>query len=403
MNHKITTAALLLGSLLTAGTALADCPGPFVRDMKRAYENAKAAESQGKSEDALFFYHGAQGSVCENNNPYEADAAKRAAPLGLALGAAAEKRGDFDKARQLYEAGGHFAAADRAFMQSVRGNAGDPGAYKSARDHFKTRSEDWFVENNAAAIKVTGAYAPDPKLIAEVNAMPARGIEHAFQKEAASFNEDFLRDYVALSQMQPDDPTDADAIQRLANAHQAFRQKWKRDDLVKVSRDALGTLHTWSLTVEDKTLATTTAAKVVQIAEQRATTLRQKYFGSPQLLRDAEDYYYYTASSDSSTAEPKVAAVRAQALKLGDEADAKNRFEIAGAYYDVAGAGDKADAVRERGRQVAMKKMQPAIDQAQKQAAALAKEFGDPAKVAEMQRQAEAARKAMQDQKELGL
>jgi len=25
-------------------TALADCPGPFVRDMKRSYENAKAAD-----------------------------------------------------------------------------------------------------------------------------------------------------------------------------------------------------------------------------------------------------------------------------------------------------------------------------------------------------------------------
>ena len=111
MKHKITSAALGLSALLITGIAFADCPGPFVRDMKRAYENAKAAESAGKKEDALFFYHGAEGSVCENSNPYEADAAKRAAPLGLELGAAAEKRSDFDKARELYEAGGHFAAA----------------------------------------------------------------------------------------------------------------------------------------------------------------------------------------------------------------------------------------------------------------------------------------------------
>jgi hypothetical protein len=45
-----------------------------------------------------------------------------------------------------------------------------------------------------------------------------------------------------------------------------------------------------------------------------------------------------------------------------------------------------------------MKKMQPAIDQARKQADAMQKELSDPAKVAEMQKQAEAARKALQEQ-----
>jgi hypothetical protein len=397
MNHKITTAALLLGALLSAGTAFADCPGPFVRDMKRAYDNAKASESLGKREDALFFYHGAQGSVCENNNPYEADAAKRAAPLGLELGAAAEKRGDFDKARQLYEAGGHFAAADRAFMQSIRPKALEPGAYKSGKDHFYNRTETWFAQNNAAALKVTGAYRPDPKLIAEVDAMPAKGIASAIQNEAANFNEELLRDYVQVAQAQPDDPTDANALQRMISAQQAFTQKWKSNGSVKTSQEALQTLRTWSITVEDKNLAATVAAKVAQISEQRATTLRQKYFGAPQFLRDAMDYYFLPAS-DNSTVEPKVAVVRAQALKLGDEANAKNRYGLAGAYYDVADADDKAEAVRERGRQAAMKKMQPSIDQMRKQADAVAKEFGDPAKVAEMQRQGEVARKAMQEQ-----
>ena len=401
MNHKITTAALLLGALLSAGTAFADCPGPFVRDMKRAYDNAKASESLGKKEDALFFYHGAQGSVCENNNPYEADAAKRAAPLGLELGAAAEKRGDLDKARQLYEAGGHFAAADRVFMQSIRPNANEPGAYKSGKDHFYTRTETWFAQNNAAALKVTGAYTPDPKFIAEINAMPARGIEHALQKEAANFNEELLRDYVQVVQAQPDDPTDAKALQRMISAQQAFSQKWKREGSAKTSQEALQTLRTWSQTVEDKKLAATVAAKVVQISEQRATTLRQKYFGAPQLLREAMDYYYLPAS-DNSTVEPKVAAVRAQALKLGDEANAKDRYGLAGSYYDVADADSKADAVRERGRQVAMKKMQPSIDQMRKQADAVQKEFSDPAKVAEMQKQAQAAQKAIQAQQQAG-
>ncbi len=270
---------------------------------------------------------------------------------------------------------------------------------RSRSSRVRTRAEKvtsiparqgWFIENNAALIKAAGAYKPDAKLIAEVDALPAKGIEHYYKTEAANFNEDYLRDYVQVSQSRPDDATDAAAVQRMIGTQQAFLNKWKRDDYLKTSRDALDTLRSWANVVEDKALSANVSAKVAQISEQHATTLRQKYFGSPQLLDDAMDYYRLPVS-DNSTVEPKVAAVRAQALKLGDEANAKNRYELAGSYYDVADAGDKADAVRERGRQLAMKKMQPQIDQMRKQADAMAKEFSDPAKVAEMQKQAEAA------------
>ena len=42
--------------------------------------------------------------------------------------------------------------------------------------------------------------------------------------------------------------------------------------------------------------------------------------------------------------------------------------------------------------------MQPSIDQARKHAEEMAKEYSDPAKVEAMRKQAEAARKQMQDQ-----
>ena len=397
MNHKIATAALLIGTLLLTGTAFADCPGPFVRDMKRAYENAKAADSQGKKEDALFFYHGAEGSVCENSNPYEADAAKRAAPLGLELGSAAEKRGDFDKARQFYEAGGHFAAADRVFMMGIRPKADEPGSYQSALEHFNNRRENWFIDNNSAALRAAGPYAPDAKLIAEVDAMPAKGIEHVTQKEAANFNEEYLRDLVQTTQARPDDATDASAIQRAISSSQAFAQKWKGVEYVKVSRAALEALRMWGLTVRDPKTAAAVATKVAQLSEQRATTLRQKYFGAPDLLEDAMDYYR-VPGTDNAKAETQVAAVRAQALKLGDEANAKNRYTLAIAYYRTGDADDKANAVEQRRQQSAMQKMQPSIDQMRKQADAMQKQYSDPAKIAEMQRQAEATRKAMQEQ-----
>ena len=90
--------------------------------------------------------------------------------------------------------------------------------------------------------------------------------------------------------------------------------------------------------------------------------------------------------------------MRAQALKLGDEANAKNRYTLATAYYRTADAEDKAKAVEQRQQQRAMQKMQPQIDQMRKQADALQQQYSDPAKVAQMQKQAEAVRKSMQEQ-----
>jgi hypothetical protein len=397
MNRKLSAAAWLLGSLVIAGPSFADCPGPFLRDAKRAYEQAKSAESAGRKEVALYSYKEAQGSVCEGANPYEADAAKRAAPLGLELGSAAEKQGDLDRAFQRYEAGGHYAPADRVLIQIIRANPDSPGAYQRAEGHFRNRAEGWFTENNAVAIKAAGGYSLDPKFIAEVKAMPAKGVERAIQKEAAAFNEQYLKDVVQAAQSGPDDLTDVNAIQRGISAQQAIMQKWKNEDLVKTSREALRTLRSWSYATQDKQLQSRAVTKVAELKELRATTLRQKYSGAPKLLEEAMDYYRITDSDD-----PKVpgqlAAVRSQAMKLGDEANSKQRYSLAIAYYEAADADDKADAIREKQQQLAMQKMQPSIDQARKQAEAMQKEFSDPAKVEAMRKQAEAMQKQMQQQ-----
>jgi hypothetical protein len=398
MNQKLTTAALLFGALLLAGPAFADCPGPFLRDVKRSYENGKAAESRGDKEAALFSYHASFGDVCEGANPYETDAAKRASPIALELGASAEKRGDFAKAAQLYDAGGQFAAADRAYIQAVRAKPDDTFTYQGALEYYRNRAPDSaFASNNASVLKITGAYKQDPKYLAEVNAMPAKAIERATQREAASFNEQYLKDYVQMIQGRGDDPTDANGIQRMIAAQQAFVQKWKTDDLVKEARTALDNLRMWGNTTPDQQAAKAVAAKVSQLAEQHATVLRQKYSGAPKLLEDAMDYYRALGSENPKVGS-SIGSVRTQAMKLGDEASAKQRLTLAAEYYEVANASEKAQAARDRMQQVAMQKMQPSIDQAQKQAEAMAAEFGDPAKVAEMKKQAEAARKAMQEQ-----
>jgi len=398
MNPKLTTAAVLFSALLLAGPAFADCPGPFLRDVKRSFENGKTAEARGDKEAALFSYHASLGDVCEGANPYEMDAIKRASPLATELGSAAEKRGDFSKAAQLYDAGGQFAAADRAYIQAVRARPDDTFAYQGALEYYRNRAPDSaFAANNASVLKVVGAYKQDPKYLAEVNAMPAKGIERATQREAAAFNEQYLKEYVQLIQGRSEDMTDANSIQRTIAAQQAFVQKWKSEDLLKDARTALDNLKMWGVTSSDAQLSKTVATKVAQLAEQHATTLRQKYSGAPKLLEDAMDYYRALGSEN-----PKVGAsigsVRAQALKLGDEASAKQRLNLAAEYYDVANASEKAQAARDRMQAVAMQKMQPSIGQAQKQAEALAAQYGSPEQVAELRKQAEAARKAMQEQ-----
>jgi hypothetical protein len=398
MNLKLSVAALLLGCLALAGRAVADCPGPFVNDAKRSYEGGQSYEKQGKIEQALFSYHAAEGSVCEGANPYEADAAKRAAPLGLSLGAAAEKAGDLAKAKELYEAGGHYALADRVFMQTVRANADSPGMFQTARSHFETRGAEFFYVNNAAALKATGAYKPDPKYIAEVMAMPAKGAERAAQNEIAAFKEQYLRDYVQLIQTRADDPTDASAVQRTISSHQAFAQKWQEQDPMKDSRKALELMRDWGRNNGgNEALQKLMETQVKQRAEQHAQLLPQKYSGAPKLLEDASDFIHLL-DLERAKEEARVTAVRAQAMKLGDDANAKQRYTLAADYYQVAGDSAKAQATRTKQNQLAMQKMQPSIDAAKRQAEELQKQFSDPAKVQAMREQAEAARRSLQQQ-----
>lgn len=397
MNAKLATVALFIGASLLVGRAFADCAGHSVDDKKRIYERARAAEGAGKKEDALRAYRAAQGYACEPHNPYEADAAKRAAPLGIELGAAAEKRGDLRRAFQAYEDGGHFAIADRIFLEITRAEAGQPSAYQSALEHYRNR-EGAFLTNNAAAIKATGGYKVDPKYMVEVKAMPAKGVEWALEKERAAFDGQYLRDYVQLIQARPDDVLDAAAMQRWSSSQQAFAQKWKRDDLLKGSREALQLVRMWGLNGNDENLRKSTAMRFATLVEQRATTLRTAFHGAPKLLEEAMDYYR-SLGSDNADLNGQLAAIRSQALQLADQASAKQRHLLAAEYYDVADDDAKARAARAKSQQLSMQRMQPAIEEARKQAEELQKQFDDPAQVEAMRKQAEAARQSLQQQR----
>jgi hypothetical protein len=392
-----TTAALLIGALLLIGRAQADCAGDTLADKKRSFERALEFERAGKKSAALHSYRAAQGYACEPNNPYEDDAAKRAAPLGLELGAAAEKSGDLRRAFEAYEAGGHFAQADRVFMMLTRAEQEQPSSYQQALEHYRNR-EGAFYSNNAAALKAVPGYKLDPKYLAEVLAMPAKGVEYALERERNAWNEQYLREYVQLIQSRPDDVLDSDAMQRFAAAQQAFARKWRDSDPLKTSRRALGTMRMWGMTGSDPKHQQTTQARFEQLVEQRATSLRTKFYGAPKLLEDAMDYYR-GLHLDEAQLEGKLRVIRSQALQLADQANEKQRYVLASEYYNVAGESAKAEAARAKQQQLAMQKMQPAMDEALRQAEELQKHFAaDPAQVAAMREQAEAARKSLLQQ-----
>jgi hypothetical protein len=183
-------------------------------------------------------------------------------------------------------------------------------------------------------------------------------------------------------------------------ADQAFHQKWP-ENLMEKGQKEIGVAFAWAGVGLVQGGRTPLVTRGVERAQQRAATLVKLYSGAPELLEAAKAYSDagYPASLGGNPPEwdrfkseqqRAIDQVKAQALKLGDEADARSRFTLAIAYYDVAEAEAKRLAATKKLEQVAMKQAQPDIDAMTKAAASLS----DPATIAAMKKQAEAARAA---------
>jgi hypothetical protein len=238
------------------------------------------------------------------------------------------------------------------FLETIRAED-TPAAFQRALEHYRNR-EGGFHSNNAAALKVTGNYKVDPKYMAEVLAMPKRGVERAAEREKAAFNEQFLREYVQLIQSQPDDMSDFAAVQRSRDAHVAFAKKWPDQDPMKSSREALQAMRMWGLNGNDAELRKSVDARVTSLVEQRATLLRDKFFNAPKLLEDAMDFYRMLGAEVN--VDGKLAAIRSQAKQLAADADSNAAVDRCspGAGRSAAEAvqrpqGHRGDAQASRG------------------------------------------------------
>jgi hypothetical protein len=390
---RIASFALAAAGLLFTGNVLADCAADAtVADVRAAYARGQQREKAGDARGALGAYVSAQQYTCELN-PVDADAARRAAALARPLGDAAKARGDHAGAFELYEMGGHFAAADGALIAWAGTQPDDVSLYAKVRQHFSYRTLPAFAANEELRLLVTGAYQADPRHLALVKAMPVRGVERALADEATAFDEQYLAAYQALIRSRPENLTDFAAVQQFTARAQAFQAQHPRDAL-EASLDALQRVQAWEREVDPK-LAASLAKFRVERAASRATLLTSKYADTPRLLEQALDYLGH-GTGDSAAREPALVKVRRQAEGLGDTAAARQSFELAIEYYGIARADAKADRIRAQRQAQAQQQMQPAILAMQRDAEALKAQFSDPQKVAEMQRQALEAQRAIQ-------
>jgi hypothetical protein len=383
-------AALALSMASNAVRADWDTEGER-RSAEAAYVAGQAAERAGKLAEALENYRMAQSSY----NPNAIKAAQRAAQIAPGLASAEEKKGNHAQAATLYDQGGHFAAADRALMAAMRAKLDSPQVVGELLKRFDERASEHFKAMQKLRLEVTGPYTPDASLVQEVRTALAKGPERTLQREAAAFDANYLKERVALARSLPE-TVDMAAQMAAAERERAFLQKWP-DEPLKKSLGELAILRQWQRVEPNPAVQTSIDAQLLKRAEERAATLVASYSGAPEFLEAAKDYAL--AVQHLKPAEPRIASIKATANKLGDEAEGKSQFALAASYFRVADERDKTEAVQKRQGQLAMQKMQPDIDAAKRTAEAMRAQYGDPAKVEAMRKQAQAMQAAMQAQR----
>lgn len=182
------------------------------------------------------------------------------------------------------------------------------------------------------------------------------------------------------------------SMQATMAAEQAFQQKYPNDPM-KQSLEQLQLARQWASLSGDDALIKASDAERLARAEARATTLQSKYAEAPELLGAAADYY--RSVDNLSPAASRLAKITTQAMTLGDQSKARGKLTLAIAYYRLADADDKAEALRAQQQQQAMHQAQPDIAAAMKMAEEMKAKF-DPATVAAMRKQAEAMRQAIE-------
>lgn len=401
----MTKAVALILFLLFFGfaEAKADCviddDMPTTEQLKKSFKEGEAYEKAGKIEEAYKAYNIAQTQICFEN-PVRDEAMKRIAPIALKLGTKAEKDGEAEKAYGIYEAGRHYAAADRMMLKIARANPEDKGIVERGLNHFRMRAYRELEKGKRQDSNPAGGYKLDMGMHNEMMSIPVSNGKKALDAESLVLTEEYLSEYQALQNSRPQLPTlDPAVLKKLAGAERAFADKWQ-GDRISESLKALEKAASWfNMVQEEKELW----ALLKERYAKRASLIIERYYGAPEILGRADEYFRFRDDTNK-----KLDELRAKAKTLGDKAFEKGRYLDAREYYSIAydKAGmNKAEAVikKEEGKIAAqIKRMEDAAEKSEKEREKAAKDWEK--KTIKDQKQRDKFLKEQEDlEKELGL
>ena len=338
MNTRITTIALALACLAATGNVLADCGASgTIAGTRKAFNDGLRFERAGNITCRVRRVHRCAGAdLRAEPGRSRCRASRRRA--GVAAGQRRRKEGRLPESlrllrhgRTVRRRGSRADGADtRAAGRPAHVQQGPRGARRTYAAGIPEQQQDSARHHGRVS-----AGSEEPRRGAG-NAR--QGVARAFAKEAEAFNEQYLREYVARVQSRPDDLTDFEAMQAWGSAQQAFAQKWG-DDRLEISRDAFSLVQSWIGVSIDQAWSDADRSAAASAPGQRVATLTASYSGAPKLLEHAIGF---ALAMNLDSRAGRVAAIKAQAGRLGDEASAKQRYGLAAEYFDVAGQDAKA-------------------------------------------------------------
>lgn len=389
---------------LAAPLSLADCVADLsVADAQRAYQQGANLEAQGQFWDAINQYDFAQGYVCEDGgNPVAKQALSKAIELGNKQGKIEEQKGNLFKdgkpvgAFQWYEKGSHFAAADKALIAALKKTPANVALSAFAQEHFKVRTQDYFTSNNKMAIGMTGGYKLDPSFDPYVVSLPPTNINRLLNSYSTLLPDAYLQALAKLEQ-QKDAIKPGDMISAM-NAQQAatqFQQQWKTDRIEDI-RKAFDEAHSWTQQIRDYKEAEALRAKIDQARLAHADRISKSYSGTAKLLESALEFY---RQLDKET---QIKTLEQKARTYADQAMTAAQYQRASDFYSLIGDYDKEQQARAKLEAQGEQLAKDAQMGSAAQIAEMQKMYSDPKKIQELQQQAQAMQKQMEEQRKKG-
>ena len=391
----------LLALAIGSAPVLADCVADLsVSEAQRAYQQGQTLEASGNLWDAINEYDRAQGYVCETGgNPVAQQALAKAMALGTRQGKSEEQKGNLFNdgkpagAFQWYEKGARFADADHVLIAALKKSPDNMPVAAFAQEHFKLRGQDYFANNNRAAIALGGGYRLNPDYGPYVANLPTANIQRLLNSYQSLLPETYLQALAQLAQQKDAiKPGDQLAALKWQQASHAFVQQWhsgggvggsdKQGDRLQAVRDLFGQAWQWTQQVGDYRAADRLRAQIDQARLAHAERLLKSYTSTAALWESARDVY----RDLDQTAQLKLLTQKAKAY--ADQAMAAGHYQRASEFYYLIEDYDNEQLARSKLDAQAEQVAQELQLGSAEQLAELQKLYGNPQKIQELQQQA---------------